>query len=70
MYLHHERDEFGSRLLGGEDEIALVLAVLVVDDDDGLARRDVGYRPFDGIQPRHPCHPCRPNRDLPCNRYT
>ena len=52
----HERDELGRRLLGGEDQVALVLAVLVVDDDYGLTRRDVGYRPFDGIKPRHPRH--------------
>ena len=50
---HHEGDELRSGLLGGEDEIALVLAILVVDDDDGLARSDVGYRPLDGIKPRH-----------------
>ena len=55
----HERHQFGGRLLGREDEVALVLPVLVVDDDDGLARRDVGNRPFDGVQPRHSCHPCR-----------
>ena len=50
---HHERDEFRGGLLGGEDEVALVLAVLVVDDDDGLARGDVGNRPLNGVQPRH-----------------
>ena len=49
----HERDEFRRRLLGGEDEVALVLAILVVDDDDGLTRRDIGDRPLDGVQPRH-----------------
>ena len=30
----HERHEVGGRQLGGEDQVALVLAVLVVDDDD------------------------------------
>ena len=55
----HERDELGGGLLGGEDEVALVLPVLVIDDDDGLTRRDVGNRPFDGVQPRHHRHPCR-----------
>ena len=50
----HEGHHLGSGLLGGEDEVALVLAVFVVDDDHGLARRYVGNRPFDGVQPRHP----------------
>ena len=50
---HHERDELRSRLLGGEDQIALVLAILVVDDDDGLTRGDIGDSPLDGVQPRH-----------------
>ena len=49
----HEGDQFRGGFLGGEDEVALVLAVLVVDDDDGPARCDVGNRPFDGVQPRH-----------------
>ena len=49
----HERDEFWSGLLGGEDQVALVLAVLVVDDDDGLARGYIGNRPLHGVQPRH-----------------
>ena len=49
----HERDQFGRGLLGGEDQVALVLAVLVVDDDDRLARRDVGDRALDAVQPRH-----------------
>jgi hypothetical protein len=49
----HERDEFGSGLLGGEDEVALVLAVLVVDDDHGLASGDVGNRALHRVQPRH-----------------
>src|SRR5262249_39200717 len=35
----HEGDLLGLRLLGGHDEVALVLAVLVVDDDDQLAGR-------------------------------
>ena len=30
----HERDQLGRGQLGGEDQVALVLAVLVVDDDD------------------------------------
>ena len=52
----HEGDEFRGRLLGGEDQVALVLAILIVDDDHGLTSRNVGYRPFDGIQPRHLLH--------------
>jgi hypothetical protein len=50
---HHESDELGSRHLGGEDEIALVLAVLVVDDHHGLTRGDVSNCPLHGVQPRH-----------------
>jgi len=50
---HHERDEFRGGLLGGENQVALVLAFLVVDDDDGLTRGDVSDSPLDGIQPRH-----------------
>ena len=48
---HHERDQLGRRLLGGEDEVALVLAVLVVDDDDGLAGGDVGDGALDRVEP-------------------
>ena len=51
----HERHQFRRGLLGREDQVALVLAVLVVDDDDGFPRRDVGYRPLDGVQSRHRC---------------
>ena len=36
----HEIDDFGRHLLGRADEIALVLAVLGVHDDDDLARGD------------------------------
>ena len=39
-----ERHQLRRRLGGREDEVALVLAVLVVDDHDGLARGDVGDR--------------------------
>ncbi len=49
----HERHELGRRQLGGEDEVALVLAVLVVDDDDDLAGGDVGDGPLDAVQPGH-----------------
>ena len=50
---NHERHQFGRGFLGREDQVTLVLAILVVDDDDGLARCDVGDRPFDGVQFRH-----------------
>ncbi len=39
---HEERDVLGCRGLGGHDQVAFVLTVLVVDDDDDLA----------------PCHRC------------
>ena len=44
----HERHQLRRRQLGGEDQVALVLAVLVVDHDDRPARRDVRDRPLDG----------------------
>ena len=50
---HHEGHQLRGGLLGGEDQVAFVLAILVIDDDDGLARRDVGDRPFDGVQSGH-----------------
>src|SRR4029079_1920335 len=50
---HHEGDEFGSGLFGGEDEVALVLAILVVNVDNGVASGDIGNRPLHGVQPRH-----------------
>ena len=37
----HEVDRFGSHLLGGQDEVALVLAVLVVHDDHETARLEL-----------------------------
>ncbi len=38
----HEVDGLGGDVLGGQGEVALVLAVLVVDDDDHAAGADVG----------------------------
>jgi hypothetical protein len=38
----HEVDRLGGRLLGGDDQVALVLAVLVIDQDDHAAGGDVG----------------------------
>ncbi len=39
--LGHEVDGFGRDLLGGERDVAFVLAVLVVDDDDHAAGADL-----------------------------
>ena len=38
----HEGDRFGRDMLDGEDEVALVLAVLVVGEDDHAARAQFG----------------------------
>src|SRR5262249_18729263 len=46
----HEREQFRRRELGREDQVALVFAVLVVDDDDCPAGRDVLGGPFDRVQ--------------------
>ena len=54
-----ERHQLRRRLAGGEDQVALVLAVLVVDDDDGLAGGDVGDRPLDGVEPDRRARSCR-----------
>ena len=40
----HEVDGFGRDVLGGQGEVALVLAVFVVDDDDHAAGADIGER--------------------------
>ena len=45
-----EGHQLGRRLGGGEDDVALVLAVLVVDHDHRLAGGDVGDGPLDGVQ--------------------
>ncbi|CAM5344126.1 hypothetical protein SVIOM74S_08567 [Streptomyces violarus] len=47
---HHEGDDLGGRLLGGDDEVALVLAVLVVDDHDRAAGRDIGDGLLDRVE--------------------
>ena len=44
-------DQLRGGQLGGEDQIALVLPVLVVDHDDGPARGDLGDRELDGVEP-------------------
>ena len=46
--LDHEVDQLGRHELRRADQVALVLAILVVGDDDELARGDVGDRLFDG----------------------
>ena len=52
----HEVDGFGSDVLGGQGQVALVLAVLVVDHDDHAARAnfveragDVGKGRLEGV---------------------
>ena len=40
----HEVDGLGGAELGGEGEVTLVLAILVVDDDDHAASLELGYR--------------------------
>src|SRR4029453_16982639 len=50
--LGHEVDRVGRDELGGDREAALVLAVLVVDDDDHLALADVLDRLLDGGERR------------------
>jgi hypothetical protein len=44
---HHEGDVLGGCLLGGNDEIAFVLALLVVNDDNHATVRDLLDRLFD-----------------------
>ena len=39
--LGHEVDDLGGDLLGGDGEVAFVLAVLVVDDDDHAAGAEI-----------------------------
>ena len=42
--LGHEVDRLGRGFLGGHDQVALVFAIGVIDDDDHLAARDVAQR--------------------------
>ncbi len=53
-FAHHEVDVLGPHLLGGHDEIAFVLAVLVVDDDDHAARADF-FEDFGNGREAHFC---------------
>ena len=45
-----ERHQLGGRLGGGEDDVALVLPLLVVDHHHRLPGCDVGDRAFDAVQ--------------------
>src|SRR5690606_18381131 len=62
----HEGQQLGRGLLGREDQVAFVLPVLVVDDDDGLAVGDVGDRLLDGREAFRPRYP----RGLPVDLST
>src|SRR5688500_13819126 len=42
----HEVDQLGRNQLGRTNQVAFVLAVFVIRDDDELTSLDVGYRPF------------------------
>ena len=46
----HEVDLFGSNHLGSRDEVALVLAVLIIHDDDKLPLSEVVERRLDGAK--------------------
>jgi hypothetical protein len=47
---HEEGDRLGRRRVGGHDQVAFVLAVLVVGDDDDLTAGDRGDRVLDRIE--------------------
>ena len=49
----HERDLLGRGGRGRHDQVALVLAIVVVDDDDHLAGADRLDRGFDGVELAH-----------------
>ena len=49
----HEVDRLGGDLGGGADEVALVFAVFVIDDDDKQTKPDVGDEVFDGREFGH-----------------
>src|SRR5581483_297345 len=51
--VEEERDLLGRDELRRHDEIAFVLAVLVVDDHDDLTATDGGHRVFDRCEPHH-----------------
>ena len=43
----HEVDRLGRRLLGGHNQVALVFAIGVIDDDNHFAARDVAQHRLD-----------------------
>ena len=45
-----KRHQLGGGQLSGEDQVALVLPVLVVDDDDGPSGGDLGDGEVDGVE--------------------
>src|SRR5207249_10914565 len=51
--LGHEVDGLRRDLVGGHDEIALVLAILVVDDHEDASRADLLGGRLDARKPRH-----------------
>src|SRR5699024_12502751 len=46
----HERQQLGGGQFGGENDVALVLPVLVVDHDDGTSGGEIGDGVLDGIE--------------------
>ena len=59
----HEVDGFGRDAVSGNREVALVLAVLVVDDDHELARADIGDRFLDARE----SHRLQPSAEVVAN---
>ena len=55
-FAHHEVHVFGPHLLGGHDQIAFVLAILVVDDDDHAPGADF----FEDFRNRRKAHGLTP----------
>src|SRR5699024_1613671 len=49
---HGQAHELGGGRVRGEDDVTLVLAVGVVDDEDGAARTDLGHRTLDRVEHR------------------
>jgi hypothetical protein len=48
----HEVDGLGRHVLSGNDEIAFILAVFVIDEDDEFPRLDVPDCVFDAVKGR------------------
>ncbi|MNP62402.1 hypothetical protein D3C76_1576770 [compost metagenome] len=61
--LGHEVDVLGLAALGGHDQVAFVLAVFVIHEDDHLALADVFNQFFDAIE-RHKAPPFFRNFEL------